>query len=128
MRLQGQGEAGINGGPYGDLYIIFVVEPSKIFERDGADIYYEQPISFVHGDVDMKIPAETQTGTVFRLRGKGAPRLRGKGNGDEKVTVTIETPKKLNKKQKLALKAFAEASGFKPANEKGSFFDRLKNL
>ncbi|EKW98642.1 molecular chaperone DnaJ [Ligilactobacillus saerimneri] len=141
MRLQGQGEAGINGGPYGDLYIIFVVEPSKIFERDGADIYYEQPISFVqaalgdeirvktvHGDVDMKIPAGTQTGTVFRLHGKGAPRLRGKGNGDEKVTVTIETPKKLNKKQKLALKAFAEASGFKPANEKGSFFDRLKNL
>lgn len=141
MRLQGQGEAGFNGGPYGDLYVVFNVAPSKTFKRNGPTIYYEMPISFVqaalgdevrvktvHGDVEMKIPSGTQTGTTFRLKGKGAPKLRGRGNGDQEVTVNIQTPKRLNKKQKVALKAFAEASGHKPPHEKGSFFDRLKNL
>ena len=136
MRLQGQGEAGYNGGPYGDLFIIFDVSPSKTFKRDGAEIYLTQPISFVqaalgaeikvktvYGDVKLNIPAGTQTGTTFRLKGKGAPKLRGNGKGDEKVTVQIETPKKLNKKQKEALKAFAEASNEK-VNE--GFFDKLK--
>lgn len=135
MRLQGQGEAGENGGPYGDLYVVFNVAPSKIFKRDGANIYFDMPISFVqatlgdevtvktvHGDVQMKVPAGTQSGTVFRLRGKGAPHLRGNGNGDEQVTVKIQTPKGLNQKQKEALHAFAEAS-----NERSeSFFDKLK--
>ncbi|KRL08289.1 molecular chaperone DnaJ [Liquorilactobacillus hordei] len=137
MRLQGQGEAGENGGPYGDLYVIFNVAPSKIFKRDGANIFFEMPISFVqatlgdevtvktvHGDVQMKIPAGTQSGTVFRLRGKGAPYLRGNGNGDQQVTVKIQTPKGLNQKQKEALRNFAEASGEKIQNE--SIFDRLK--
>ena len=90
MRLANQGEAGTNGGPYGDLYVVFRVEDSDIFDRDGAEIYYDLPVSFVqaalgdevtvptvHGDVKLKIPAGTQTGTNFRLRGKGAPRLRG---------------------------------------------------
>ncbi|KRL04286.1 molecular chaperone DnaJ [Liquorilactobacillus oeni] len=138
MRLQGQGEAGENGGPYGDLYIVFNVASSDIFKRDGAKIYFNLPISFVqaalgdevdvktvHGDVKMKIPAGTQTGTVFRLRGKGAPYLRGKGTGDEEVTVEVETPKSLNQKQKEALKSFAEASGEKVRGEE-SLFDRLK--
>lgn len=138
MRLQGQGEAGKNGGPYGDLYIIFTVEPSKIYQRDGADIYLDQNISFVqaslgdevevktvHGKVSLTIPAGTQTNTTFRLRGKGAPRLHGKGNGDERVTVKVVTPTKLNKKQKEALHAFAAASGEKPTGD-GSFFDRFK--
>lgn len=137
MRLQGQGEAGYNGGPYGDLFIIFDVAPSKIFKRDGSEIYLDQPISFVqatlgaeipvktvHGDVKLNIPAGTQTGTTFRLKGKGAPKLRGNGNGDEKVTVKIQTPKKLNRKQKEALKMFAEASNEK-VNE--GFFDKLKD-
>ncbi|KRN29594.1 hypothetical protein IV38_GL000480 [Lactobacillus selangorensis] len=141
MRLQGQGEAGTNGGPYGDLFIIFRVAPSKEFERDGAEIYLKVPISFVqatlgdeievntvHGPVKMKIPAGTQTNTTFRLRGKGAPRLRGNGNGDEKVTVNVVTPKKLNGKQKDALKAFAMASGSDVAPQKGksNFFEKLK--
>ncbi len=138
MRLQGQGEAGQNGGPYGDLYIVFNVAPSKIFKRDGAQIYFTMPISFVqaalgdevdvktvHGDVKLKIPAGTQSGTVFRLRGKGAPFLRGKGTGDEEVTVTVATPKDLNQKQREALKAFAEASGEKVRGEE-SLFDRFK--
>lgn len=139
IRYQGQGEAGTNGGPYGDLFIVFTVSPSEIFKRNGSEIYLDQPISFVqaalgdeiqvqtvHGDVKLTIPAGTQTGTTFRLRGKGAPRLRGNGNGDQLVTVKIITPKKLNKKQKEALKEFAEASGEKTTGE-GSFFDRLKN-
>lgn len=137
MRLQGQGEAGVNGGPYGDLFIVFNVAPSDTFKRDGSEIYLEQPISFVqatlgdeiqvktvHGDVKLKIPAGTQTGTTFRLRGKGAPRLHGTGNGDERVTVKVQVPKNLNKQQKLALKAFAEASGDE-ITEEGGFLDRL---
>ena len=138
MRLQGQGEAGTNGGPYGDLFIVFHVSPSDKFERDGAEIYYTLPISFVqaalgdsvkvptvHGDVEMKIPAGTQTGTTFRLREKGAPRLRGNGNGDQKVTVTIVTPKNLTKAQKEALKAFADVSGEDPAGD-DSFFEKWR--
>lgn len=83
MRLQNQGEAGQNGGPYGDLFIIFSVQPSKVFQRNGADIYLDKDISFtqaalgdeikvqtVHGDVSLKIPAGTQTGSTFRLKGK----------------------------------------------------------
>ena len=137
MRLQGQGEAGTNGGPYGDLYIVFTVQPSKDFQRDGADIYFSQPLTFaqaalgdeievktVHGNVNLKIPAGTQTGTNFRLRGKGAPHLRGNGNGDERVTVTVQTPKGLNKAQKDALKAFAKASGEDVPTGHGGLFGR----
>ena len=140
MRLQGQGEAGDNGGPYGDLYVVFEVRGSKDFQRDGATIYFKQPISFataalgghvqvktVHGDVDLNIPAGTQTGTTFKLKGKGAPKLRGNGNGDERVTVTVQTPKSLNKAQKEALTEFAKASGETTGNGKGgNFFDKLK--
>ncbi|WP_203648270.1 molecular chaperone DnaJ [Secundilactobacillus yichangensis] len=140
MRLQNQGEAGENGGPYGDLFILFNVKPSKVFKRDGSDIYLDKDISFtqaalgdeinvqtVHGNVKLKIPAGTQTGSVFRLKGKGAPRLRGNGNGDQRVTVNIVTPKNLNKGQKMALKAYAEASGEKVGNGKGHFFDKMKD-
>lgn len=141
MRLQGQGEAGENGGPYGDLYIVFKVKPSKDFTRDGSTIYVDESISFaraalggkvkvktVHGDVELKIPAGTQTGTTFRLKGKGAPRLRGNGNGDERVTVTVTTPKSLNKEQKVALEAFAKASGESIDGKGGSnFFDKMKD-
>ncbi|KRM76571.1 molecular chaperone DnaJ [Secundilactobacillus collinoides] len=141
MRLQGQGEAGTNGGPYGDLFIVFEVAPSKVYTRDGADIYLNKDISFVqaalgdeinvqtvHGDVKMKVPSGTQTGSIFRLKGKGAPRLRGNGNGDERVTVRIVTPKNLNKNQKVALQAFAEAGGDKPVSgKKGNFFDKMRD-
>lgn len=138
MRLQGQGEAGANGGPYGDLYIVFRVKPSKIFKRDGAQIYFTQPISFVqaalgdevdvktvHGDVKLKIPAGTQSGTTFRLRGKGAPHLRSQTRGDEEVTVEVVTPKSLNARQRAALKDFAAASGENVSGET-SIFERFK--
>ncbi|MDH6365793.1 molecular chaperone DnaJ [Enterococcus sp. PF1-24] len=141
MRLTNQGEAGLNGGPYGDLYVIFRVEDSDIFDREGAEIFYELPLSFVqaalgdevkvptvHGEVKLKIPAGTQTGTNFRMRGKGAPRLRGSGSGDQHVRVKIITPKNLNEEQRTALRAFAEAGGqtVTEQQEEG-FFDKMKD-
>ena len=138
--MNGGGDAGKNGGPYGDLYVIFNVAASKQFERDGAEIFYEMPLEFVqaalgdeveiptvHGTVKLKIPAGTQTGQNFRLRGKGAPKLRGTGNGDQHVIVNIVTPKKLNDAQRDALQAFAKASGHTVTSQKPeSFFDKLK--
>ena len=140
LRLAGQGEVGSNGGPYGDLYVVFYVEDSDIFDRDGAEIFYVLPISFaqaalgteievptVHGKVKLKVPAGTQTGTSFRLKGKGAPRLRGTGNGDQHVKVTVVTPKSLNEQQKEALQAFAEASGDHVSADEGGFFDKMRD-
>lgn len=141
MRLSGQGEAGKNGGPYGDLYVIFRVKPSKHFQRRGAEIYYEAPIHFVqaalgdeiqvptvHGKVKLKIPAGTQTGTTFRIKGKGAPRLRGTGQGDQHVKVNIVTPKNLNSKQAELLREFAKASDISITEEDGSFFNKVKDV
>ena len=141
IRLAGQGEAGFNGGPYGDLCVIINVNPSDKFTRDGSTIYYTLNISFVqaalgdtvevptvHGNVEMTIPAGTQTGKTFRLKGKGAPRLRGGSQGDQHVTVKIVTPTKLNDAQKEALLAFAKASGDeKIAPQKKGFFNKVKD-
>ena len=117
LRMSGQGEAGVNGGPAGDLYIVFHVRAHEFFERDGDDIYCEMPITFVqaslgdeievptiHGKVKLKIPAGTQTGTKFRLKGKGVPNVRGYGVGDQHILVRILTPTKLSDKQKQLLK------------------------
>ena len=141
IRLAGQGEAGFNGGPYGDLFVIINVNPSDKFTRDGSTIYYTLNISFVqaalgdtaevptvHGNVEMTTPAGTQTGKTFRLKGKGAPRLRGGSQGDQHVTVKIVTPTKLNDAQKEALLAFAKASGDeKIAPQKKGFFNKVKD-
>ena len=141
IRLAGQGEAGFNGGPYGDLFVIINVNPSDKFTRDGSTIYYTLNISFVqaalgdtvevptvHGNVEMTIPAGTQTGKTFRLKVKGAPRLRGGSQGDQHVTVKIVTPTKLNDAQKEALLAFAKASGDeKIAPQKKGFFNKVKD-
>ena len=139
MPLRGQGEAGVNGGPYGDLYVIFRVGKSDTFEREGADIFYELPINFaqaalgdevdvptVHGKVKLKVPAGTQSGTVLRLRGKGAPRLRGGGMGDQHVTVRVVTPKHLTDKQREAMQIFAKEAGTHVESE-GNFFDKMKD-
>lgn len=142
IRLAGQGEAGFNGGPYGDLFVVINVNPSDKFTRDGSTIYYTLNISFVqaalgdtvevptvHGNVEMVIPAGTQTGKTFRLKGKGAPRLRGDSQGDQLVTVKIVTPTKLNDAQKEALLAFAKASGDeKVAPQKKGFFNKVKDV
>ncbi|WP_102691279.1 molecular chaperone DnaJ [Rummeliibacillus pycnus] len=139
LRLSGQGEAGVNGGPAGDLYIVFHVRASDKFERDGDDIYLELPITFpqaalgdeievptIHGKVKMKIPAGTQSGDRFRLKGKGVKNVHGYGNGDQHVIVQIITPKKLTEKQKELLREFASISGDIPEEQSSSLIDKIK--
>ena len=124
ISLRGQGHAGVNGGPRGDLLITMSVKAHPLFERDGSSILFEMPISFVQaalgaevevptldGKVKYNIPEGTQTGTVFRLRGKGIPYLNSNGRGDQYVTVYIETPTNLSREQKELLRQFGEATG-----------------
>ena len=140
IRLAGQGEAGFNGGPYGDLFVIIQVQASDKFEREGTTIYYKLNLNFVqaalgdtvhvptvHGDVDLVIPEGTQTGRKFRLKGKGAPSLRDGAVGDQYVTVNIVTPTGLNERQKAALKEFAAAGDIKVNPQKKGFFDKVKD-
>lgn len=142
MRVQNQGDAGANGGPYGDLFVIFRVKPSELFDRSGSEIYFELPINLVqatlgdelevptvHGKVKFKIPAGTQPGTTFRLRGKGAPHLRGSGNGDQHIRVKVVVPKKISEEQAEHLRGFAKASDFDEVTEQGdsSFFSKVKD-
>lgn len=122
VRLSGKGEAGENGGPSGDLYVAVKVKPHKIFERDGNDLRCEMPISFVtaclggeievptlEGQVKLKVPAETQSGKVFRLRGKGAKALRSGSQGDLLCKVVVETPVNLNPEQKTLLQQLEQS-------------------
>ncbi|MBM7584736.1 molecular chaperone DnaJ [Bacillus pakistanensis] len=139
LRVSGQGEPGINGGPSGDLYIVFHVRSHEFFERDGEDIYCEMPITFaqaalgdeievptLHGKVKLKVPAGTQTGTKFRLRGKGIQNVRGYGVGDQHILVKVVTPSKLTEKQKDLLREFADISGQVPDEQHESFFNKVK--
>ena len=139
ISLRGQGHAGKNGGPSGDLLITVMVKPHDIFRREGTAVFCEAPITFtqavlgaemeiptIDGKVKYSIPEGTQTGTVFRLRGKGIPVLNGHGRGDQYVTVTIETPRGLNKEQKDALKKFSETLGEGNYEKQRSFFKKFK--
>ncbi|MFT8917639.1 MAG: DnaJ C-terminal domain-containing protein [Oenococcus sp.] len=138
MRLSGQGEAGVNGGPYGDLYVSFVVGKSADgFQREGADIYSEKGISFVQaalgdkitvktvrGEVELTVPAGTQTGTEFRLRGKGAAYVNNPNRiGDHYVKVVVQVPKRLSEKERKALQNYAETRGesVTPQKKRGLF-------
>lgn len=138
LRVTGEGEAGEKGAPAGDLYVVIHVREHEFFKRMDSDINCEIPISFVQaalgdtitiptltGKADLKIPANTQTDTIFRMRGKGIPSLHGYGNGDQNVRVVVQTPKKLSKKQKEALEMFAKASGEDVKPQK-SFFKKIK--
>ena len=140
VSLRGQGNAGKNGGPAGDLIVGVRIKPHPQFRREGTTVLYEQPISFyqaalgaeleiptIDGKVKYNLPAGTQTGTTFRLRGKGIPELRGRGRGDQYVTVKVQVPTSLTGEQKEALHAFAAAMGEVPA-ESGvkAFFDKRK--
>lgn len=141
LKVSGAGDAGVNGGGYGDLNIKVTVKPHEIFEREGFDVYTEIPISYmqaalgdeitvptVDGNVKYTVPAGTQTGTVFRLRGKGIRRLYRTDRGDQYVTVKVEVPKNLSKKQAELLKAFNDSlDGKNKPGEKG-FFDKMKEL
>ncbi|MCC5868835.1 MAG: molecular chaperone DnaJ [Gammaproteobacteria bacterium] len=122
IRLAGEGEAGRNGGPPGDLYVDIMVQPHPIFTREGADLHCEVPVAFttaalggslevptLEGSVTLKVPAETQSGRAFRLRGKGVRPVRGGGQGDLYCRVTVETPVNLTSEQKDLLKRFDAA-------------------
>ncbi|HSI37963.1 MAG TPA: molecular chaperone DnaJ [Methylotenera sp.] len=144
IRLSGEGEAGVNGGPTGDLYVVVHLKPHEIFQRDGGNLHCEMPISFstaaiggeievptLGGSAKMKIPAETQTGGVFRLKGKGIKPLRQSDHGDLMVHVVVETPVKLTEKQKellreLEISTQADSGKHSPRNK--SWMNKVKGF
>ena len=141
LRLSGMGEAGVGGGPTGDLIIVIHLKDHEIFDRDGDDLYCQIPIKFtlaalggaidvptLSGRASLKIPGGTQSGTTFRMRKKGMPSLRGFGNGDQYITVHVEVPKSLSAKQKEQLEAFAKESGDDQEPVGKSFFDKAKRF
>ncbi|MCX7710422.1 MAG: molecular chaperone DnaJ [Clostridia bacterium] len=140
ISLRGEGEPGSKGGPNGDLYISIRVRTHTIFQRQGNDVLCDIPITFVQaalgselevptldGKVKYTIPEGTQTGSVFRLRGKGIPYLRGNGRGDQYVKVVVEVPKKLSESQKALLREFSELSGEDTHEQRKGFFDKMKD-
>ena len=141
LRSSGKGEAGARGGPLGDLYVVLHVKRHEIFQRDGDDLICEVPISFVQaalgaemsvptlqGQAQIKIPAGTQSGTVFRLKGKGVKNVQGYGWGDLHVRVTVEVPARLNNAQRAKLEEFAESCDGNVNPISQSFFEKAKNF
>lgn len=137
LRLKEEGNAGIHGGPAGDLFAVIFVEPHDIFRRDETDIFAEMPISFseaalgtkldvptLDGEATITVPAGTQTGTIFRLKGKGIKKLHETGQGDEYVKVIVETPSKLDKKQRELLEQLAKEE--KLGEERKGFFEKIR--
>ncbi|MCI0402923.1 MAG: molecular chaperone DnaJ, partial [Acidobacteria bacterium] len=142
LRIAGEGEAGPNGGPAGDLYVVLAVGEHEFFERREANLYCSIPISFpqavlgseikvptLDADETLKIPAGTSSGTIFRLPGKGFPNVAGHGRGDLFVEVRVEIPKKLTREQKQLIE---QLGGTLPAENrpagKASLFDRVKDI
>jgi molecular chaperone DnaJ len=144
IRLSGEGEAGVNGGPTGDLYVVIHLKEHPMFQREGGNLHCEMPISFstaalggeievptLDGSAKMKVPAETQTGSVFRLRGKGIKPLRQSELGDLMVHVVVETPVKLTTRQKEILREFDEstqADSGKHSPKSKSWLDKAKGF
>ena len=141
LRLNGEGEPGMMGGPPGDLYIVISVKEHPIFVREGDDIWCEVPIGFttaaLGGEIEvptltdkvkLKIPEGTQTGKVFKLRGKGIANVKGYGLGDEMVRVLVETPTKLTAKQKELLKEFSRLAGDNEHPMSKGFLDKVKDI
>lgn len=139
LKIPGEGEAGLGGGPPGDLYVVIHVREHEIFERQGANLYSAVPITFsqaalgaeikvrtLFGEEDLKIPPGTQTGTVFRLKSKGMPVLGGRGHGDHFVAVTLITPKNLTKEQRKAFERLAEVEDKEFGDQK--FIDKVRNI
>ncbi|MFN2412098.1 MAG: molecular chaperone DnaJ [Pyrinomonadaceae bacterium] len=139
LRVSGEGEAGANGGPAGDLFVVLHVKEHETFERQGANLYSAVPISFAQaalgsevlvatldGEENLKVPAGTQTGTVFRVKSKGMPTLDGRGRGDLFVAVTLITPKTLSKEQRKLLEQLADIEDTDFQDE--SFIEKVRNI
>lgn len=140
ISIRGEGSSGVNGGPHGDLYITVSIRPHELFKRQGYDVVLDMPISFVSaalgdtvrvptldGEVEYKIPEGTQTGTVFKFKGKGISHLQARGKGDQYVKVRVEVPKGLNEKQKELLREFDKLdNGNNQAKNK--FFDIINRF
>jgi molecular chaperone DnaJ len=130
IRLKGKGEPGYGGGPAGDLYVVTRVEPSKLYERRGADLVVEVPITYAEaalgatvevptpdGPVSLKVPAGSESGKLLRIKGRGAPKLNGGGKGDVLARVRVSVPKKLSKAEKKALEELQKVSKENPREE-----------
>jgi molecular chaperone DnaJ len=141
LRSSGNGEAGVMGGEAGDLYIVVHVKEHEVFERQGDDLFTEIPIKFtlatlggsievptLHGKAALKIPAGTQSGTTFRLKGRGMPHLRGGAHGDQLIRVHVEVPTSLNSEQRKKLEEFAQACGDADEPVAKSFFEKAKKF
>lgn len=141
LRSAGNGEAGLAGGQAGDLYIVLTVKEHELFERQGEDLFCEIPIKFtlaalggpievptLSGKASLKIPPATQSGTTFRLRGKGIPSLRGGAQGDQLVRVQVEVPTALSADQRRILEEFARVSGDANEPTSRSFFEKAKKF
>lgn len=141
LRSAGNGEAGARGGPSGDLYVILHVRPHEIFQRDGDDLLCEVPVSFVQAalgaDIDVptldgkgaiRVPPGTQSGTMFRLKGKGVKNIQGYGSGDLHVRIHVEVPTHLSAAQKAKLQEFSELCNGKESPLSQSFFEKAKKL
>jgi molecular chaperone DnaJ len=142
IRLAGEGEAGLRGGPSGDLYIFLSLKPHPFFQRDGADLFCQVPISMVQaalggdftvrtldGDESLvKVPEGTQSGRQFKLRGKGMPVLRSRDIGDLYIQARIETPQNLTKRQRELLAEFSAESSTKTHPESSGFFAKMKDF
>lgn len=140
ISIRGKGNSGINGGPPGDLQVAVSVRPHPVFERDGYDIWYEMPITFVQaalgaeievptldGNITQVIKEGTQPGDIIRLRGKGIPNIHGRGRGDQILKVTIEVPQKLTAAQKKLLKELEAACGDGNYPRRRTFFQKVKD-
>jgi molecular chaperone DnaJ len=142
IRLAGEGEAGLRGGPAGDLYIFLSVKPHPIFQRDGADLFCRVPMPFVTaalggefdvpviggGSVKVRVPEGTQTGKQIRLKGKGMPVLRSHDTGDLYIQVAIETPQKLTRRQRELLEEFGRECSKENHPESTGFFSRVRDF
>lgn len=141
LRLVGEGEAGIWGGPPGDLYVVISIKPHDLFERDGPDLHCSVPVTMVQaalggeidvptleGKVTLTIPQGTQSGKVLRLRSKGLPTLRASSRGDQLLHIFVETPTRLNKEQRQLLERFAEKTDVKVSPVYKGFLDKLRDL
>ena len=141
LRSSGNGEAGLRGGPAGDLYVVLHLKAHEIFQRDGDDLLCEVPVSFIQAALGaeiqvptlgekatIKIPAGTQPGTMFRLRGKGVKNVQGYGHGDLHIRITVEVPTHLTGAQKAKLEEFAESCDESVNPISKSFFEKAKSL